>query len=94
VQVKAAFTGATASSLPDAPSLGPLAVDYNLATWDGNSTAYLTCNLPLRGPEYLGRCVPMPVACTLNPVDSKPYNCSRLSDASVVTGNISNADYR
>lgn len=69
-------------------------MDYNLATWDGNSTAYLTCNLGLRGPEYQGRCVPMPVTCTANPVDSKPYNCSRLSESSVVSGNISNAEYR
>lgn len=94
LQVKAAFSGATASSLPDAPSLGPLSVDYNLATWEGNSTAYLTCNLDLRGPEYQGRCVSMPVTCTANPVDSRPYNCSRLSDGSVVSGNISNAEYR
>lgn len=94
--MRAAFAAAGANTtwLPAAPALGPLAVDYNLATWGGNTTAYLTCNLDIRGPEYLGRCVAMPVSCTSNPVDSRPYNCTKLDDSSVILGSISNATYR
>lgn len=96
LQVRAAFTAAnvTASFLPAAPALGGLAVDYNLAVWDGNTTAYLTCNLDIRGPEYVGTCMDMPVTCAANAVDARPYNCTRLSDGAGVAGNISDASYR
>lgn len=98
LQVRAAFAAAnaTASFLPAAPALGALAVDYNLAVWEGNTTAYLTCNLDIRGPEYLGTCVDMPVTCAANTAasDARPYNCTRLSDGGVVAGNISDASYR
>lgn len=95
-QVKAAFAAAGANStyLPAAPAVGPLAVTYNLATWDGNTTAYLGCNLDIRGPEYVGWCAAMPVTCEALAVDSKPYNCTSLADRSVIAGNISNAGYR
>jgi hypothetical protein len=95
-QVQAAFTAAGANStfLPAAPAVGPLAVDYNLAVWEGNTTAYLGCNLEVRGPEYQGRCAGMPVTCQPLTIDSRPYNCTSLTDGSVISGNISNANYR
>jgi hypothetical protein len=96
MQVRAAFAAAGANTtwLPAAPAVSPLAVDYNLATWDGNTTAYLTCNLNIRGPEYLGSCASLPVTCTSNAADSAPYNCTRVSDGTPVAGNISSATYR
>jgi hypothetical protein len=96
VQVRNVFTAAnaTASVLPAAPALGTLAVDYNLAVWGGNTTAYLTCNLDIRGPEYLGTCADMPVTCAANAVDARPYNCTRVSDGTGIFGNISDASYR
>lgn len=95
-QVQAAFTAAGANStfVPAAPAIAPLAVEYNLATWGGNTTAYLGCSLAVRGPEYLGRCVNMPVTCGPTAVDAQPYNCSSLADGSGVAGNISDASYR
>lgn len=95
-QVRSAFTtaGANATWLPSAQTLGVVAVNYNLAEWNGNTTAYLTCNLNIRGPEYLGTCADMPVACVATTVDAQPYNCSRLSNGLTVAGNISNAGYR
>jgi len=69
-------------------------VTYNLAAWEGSTTAYLTCNLDMRGPEYQGRCVALPVSCKAQSVDSQPYNCTKLADGSLVPGNISIAAYR
>jgi hypothetical protein len=98
-QVVAAFTAAGANTtwLPAAPALGvsdrPV-TDYNLATWSGNATAYLTCNLGVRGPEYLGRCLPMPVSCTASVVDGAPYVCTRLGTNTTVPGSLANATYR
>lgn len=65
-----------------------------MATWGGNTTAYLTCNLNLRAPEFIGTCVDMPVACAAQSVDAQPYNCTKLADGLTVAGNISNAGYR
>jgi hypothetical protein len=95
-QLQAAFTAAGANNtfVPAASAITLLAVDYNLATWEGNTTAYLSCNLAVRGPEYLGRCVDMPVTCGSTTIDAQPYNCSSLADGSVVAGNISDASYR
>jgi hypothetical protein len=97
-QVVAAFqaAGATAAWLPAAPAIGPpIAVaDYNLATWDGKTTAYLSCNLDLRGPEYLGTCIDMPVTCAAQTNDTAPYSCMRAADNSTVPGSIRNSTYR
>lgn len=87
--------GASTTTLPASPSLGPFALDYNLAQWGGNTTAYLTCNLDVRGPEYLGACVDLPVTCTNNPgSDTRPYNCTKVADNSTVPGTIRNITYR
>lgn len=97
-QVVAAFQAAGASTawLPAAPAVGPpLSVaDYNLATWDGNTTAYLSCNLDIRGPEYLGMCTDMPVTCASQTNDTAPYSCARVEDNSTVPGTIRNSTYR
>ncbi|WIA39913.1 hypothetical protein OEZ86_013355 [Tetradesmus obliquus] len=97
-QVVAAFqaAGATTAWLPAAPAVGPpLSVaDYNLATWDGNTTAYLSCNLDIRGPEYLGMCTDMPVTCASQTNDTAPYSCARVGDNSTVPGTIRNSTYR
>jgi hypothetical protein len=97
-QVLAAFqaAGATTAWLPAAPAVGsPVAIaDYNLATWDGNTTAYLSCNLELRGPEYLGTCTDMPVTCAGQTNDTAPYACTRIEDNSTVSGSIRNSTYR
>lgn len=95
--ITAAFAaaGANTTVLPAAPGLGQFAIDYNLAQWDGNTTAYLTCNLDIRGPEYLGTCVDLPVTCTTNTgSDTNPYNCTNLSDGTSVPGSIRNVSYR
>jgi hypothetical protein len=97
-QVLAAFraAGATTAWLPAAPALGsPVVIaDYNLATWDGNTTAYLSCNLELRGPEYLGTCTDMPVTCASQSNDTAPYACTRIEDNSTVPGSVRNSTYR
>eukprot|EP00883_Tetradesmus_obliquus_P001212 jgi/Sobl393_1/11292/SZX78320.1 len=97
-QVVAALqaAGATTAWLPAAPAVGPpLSVaDYNLATWDGNTTAYLSCNLDIRGPEYLGMCTDMPVTCASQTNDTAPYSCARVGDNSTVPGTIRNSTYR
>lgn len=96
-QVKAAFeaAGATTTQLPAFSDVGTLGVDYNLATWDGNTIAYLTCNLDIRGPEYLGTCTDMPVTCTGTITsDTVPYNCTKASNGTVVEGSIRNSTYR
>jgi hypothetical protein len=99
-QVRSAFqsAGGNTTWLPAAPALGSLlAVDYNLATWSGNTTAYMTCNLAIRGPEYLGTCSDMPVSCAVNSSDTSgmyPYKCNRVSDNGTVAGSISNSSYR
>jgi hypothetical protein len=97
--VVAAFqaAGANATWLPPAPALSAVGVDdYNLASWGGNVTAFLTCSLDTRGPEFLGSCQPMPVACAVQtPASSDvPYACTRASDGSNVTGSLANATYR
>ncbi len=69
--------------------------DYNLVVWQGNNTAYLTCELPNRGPEYYGTCTNMAVTClNNNNNDTIPYNCTRLSDGAPVTGSLSVVAYR
>ena len=37
---------------------------YNYQVWTGGATAYSTCSLQTRGPEYLGSCTPR-VNCTI-----------------------------
>ena len=37
---------------------------YNYQVWTGGATAYSTCSLLTRGPEYLGSCTPR-VNCTV-----------------------------
>lgn len=37
---------------------------YNYQVWTGGATAYSTCSLQTRGPEYLGSCSPR-VNCTI-----------------------------
>ncbi len=96
--LRAAFesAGGNASVLPRPISLpAPFNIDYNLATWEGSSTAYLTCNLALRGAEYIGMCTPMEVVCTPNGTnDTRPYNCTRSASNTTVPGTIRDAGYR
>lgn len=95
--ITAAFksAGANTTVLPASTDINQFAVDYNLASWDGNTTAYLTCNLDIRGPDYVGKCTDLPVQCVVNPgSDTNPYNCTRFSDNSTVAGSIRNVTYR
>lgn len=76
------------ASLPDMNStaLGDLRTDYNFVAFEGNSTAYLQCNLQQRGPEYVGTCTNMPVSCILSGTDNPPYNCTDYATGSNFTG--------
>jgi hypothetical protein len=87
--------GGSAKVVPSADFIsGTLNYTYNLATWNGNTTAYMTCNLPVRGPEYEGVCQDMPVTCLVNAnTDERPYNCTK-PDGSTVPGNVSSSSYR
>lgn len=79
------------STFPD--NVG-LQTGYNLISWSGNTTAYMVCNLPTRGVEYLGVCTDMSVSCVSTSNDSTPYNCTDLSSNQTVSGNLSSIDYR
>lgn len=65
------------------PVLQSRRVDYALARLpDGNNaTAYLTCRLPQRGPQYLGQCVPRAQACTATSNASAPFVCQPPANA-------------
>ena len=67
---------------------------YNLVKWTGNTTAYLTCNLPLRNNTYVGMCVDMDVSCVASTNDTVPYTCTKYADNSTVVGTIADTDYR
>ncbi|KAL6749264.1 hypothetical protein V8C86DRAFT_2852326 [Haematococcus lacustris] len=66
---------------------------YNLTWWQGNTTAYLSCNLDSRAPEYQGTCVAMPVSCNATGNESTPYNCTNYVTGAL-TGNVSDTLYR
>jgi hypothetical protein len=94
--VQAAFqaANATSSRVPAIEKVrGGINITYNLAKWDGNTTAYLECNLPVRGPDYVGRCEALPVTCVSTSNDSVPYTCTK-ADGTTVPGNISSSTYR
>ncbi|GFR50551.1 hypothetical protein Agub_g12825 [Astrephomene gubernaculifera] len=91
------LAGATNASIPDAssPMLGMFSISYNLATWAGNTTAYMRCDLEGRGPEYIGECVAMNNTCVATTNDTIPYNCTDLTNGgAVITGNLSDSSYR
>lgn len=95
--VKTAFAtaGANATVLPAMTSIsGPLNISYNLVAWQGNTTAYLLCNMPGRAPSYVGTCQTNTVACVATTTDRTPYNCTTLSTGATVLGNISQSSYR
>ena len=87
--------GGSAKVVPSTDLIsGALNYTYNLATWDGNTTAYMTCKLPVRGPEYEGVCQDTPVTCLINAnTDERPYNCTK-PDGTTVPGNVSDSSYR
>lgn len=87
----------TPATLPDMNStaLGDLRTEYNFVAFQGNSTAYLQCNLNQRGPKYVGTCVNMPVSCKLSGTDNPPYNCTEYATGSNFTGlSMSDVSYR
>jgi hypothetical protein len=94
--VQAAFqaANATAARVPAIEKVqGGINITYNLAKWEGNTTAYLECNLGVRGPDYVGRCEALPVTCVSTSNDSVPYTCTK-PDSTTVPGNISSSTYR
>jgi len=52
----------------------PTFIDYNQVVWDGGPECYMTCNLQVRGPEYLGQCVDR-ITCTREN-NTIPYECN------------------
>jgi hypothetical protein len=87
--------GANASYLPPqaAPALAPLNFTYDLATWQGNTTAYMQCSLDSRAPAYIGTCQPQNVTCASTSSDTTPYNCTDLAGQRIA-GNLSVVAYR
>ncbi|GLI64894.1 hypothetical protein VaNZ11_008286 [Volvox africanus] len=86
---------------PTNRSLGFFRISYNLASWVGNTSAYMRCNLADRAPDYVGQCVAMKVTCVSTVNDMVPYTCSRNETYSngtwniiTVPGSISNGTYR
>jgi hypothetical protein len=88
--------GANATWLPpaDRPELGVLGVAYDLAAWSGGQYEFVSCDLPRRGREYVGRCEAKTVACTPSSMNNVPYGCVVLGDNSTVAGNLSSSAYR
>ncbi|GIL44962.1 hypothetical protein Vafri_2402 [Volvox africanus] len=86
---------------PTDPLLGSLRISYNFATWVGNTSAYMRCNLADRAPDYVGQCVAMKVTCLSTVNDTMPYICSRnetytdgTSNIVTVPGTIGDGTYR
>ncbi len=68
-------------------------VNYDFIVWPGNTTAYLYCDLPLRGPQYVGTCISMDsLTCVASNNVSNPFACTNAT--SVIAGNISDTSYR
>lgn len=68
---------------------------YNLVEWQGNNTAYMSCDLPSRGREYVGQCAAMPVTCVANGNnDTVPYNCTDAATNATVPGTLASVTYR
>ncbi len=88
--------GATNATIPkpDNATLGMFAIPYNLVAWQGNTTAYMRCDLDDRGKEFVGECVAMNVSCVSTLNDTVPYNCTYLADQTPVPGSLSNVTYR
>lgn len=88
--------GATAASLPraNASALGGLGEAYDLAAWDGGPFEFVSCDLPRRGPEFVGACEAKTVSCAPSSVDRVPYACVRLADNTSVAGSLANSTYR
>ena len=90
------------NSLPDHndTGLGPLRTDYNLVTWLGNTTAYMICDLPMRGPTYVGTCQDLTNTCTQTTTGdaSVPWTCTHLIDGVdqnvTVKGSLADEAYR
>jgi len=82
--------------LPDANStaLGDLRFDYNLVFWQGNTSAYMQCNLDQRGPKWLGVCQPMNVTCLVQANDTVPYICTDIASNTTIGGSLNNLAYR
>ena len=61
-------------------ALGPIKKAYNLVSWEGSATAYMTCNLGSRAPEYSGRCAAAAnVTCRQQSGNATmPYLCTDL----------------
>lgn len=55
-------------------------IEYNQVTWSGGADAYLTCNLEVRGPEYIGACQ-QSIECS-RPNNTVPYECTASSELS------------
>jgi hypothetical protein len=60
-------------------------------SWVGNTTAYMTCNLPARGPQYVGTCYTPPVSCVSTNNDTRPYNCTAYDTGLQVPGNLASS---
>lgn len=90
-----AQTNTTFTTLPSADDsdLGSFAVNYNLVTWQGNTTAYAKCDLINRGPDYVGICIDRNVSCVIN-TDNPPYNCTEYATGIPIAGNLSVEAYR
>lgn len=55
----------------------PTFIEYNQVVWEGGPESYLTCNLQVRGPEYLGECFDR-ITCTRDN-NTIPYECNSTS---------------
>jgi hypothetical protein len=90
-----AAAAANASYLPHQadPALAPLNFTYDLATWQGNTTAYMQCSLDSRAPAYIGTCQLQNMTCVSTSNDTTPYNCTDLAGQRIA-GNLSVVAYR
>jgi len=51
----------------------PTFLDYNHIIWTGGRDSYLSCNLAVRAPDYVGQCTPK-ISCSRDN-DTAPYTC-------------------
>ena len=51
----------------------PTFIEYNHVEWNGGADAYLRCNLPERGPQYVGNCIDQTLCTRANNTDA--YTC-------------------
>jgi hypothetical protein len=93
----AAYTGAgaNASTVVQSTKLAnPFSVNYNYVTWQGNTTAYMVCDLVDRSPEYKGTCQAAPVLCSKTSNENRPWICTVAGTNTTIPGFINQTDYR